>query len=191
MFWLLLVGFIGICGYLLFFSPFLEIDKISIEGNKDISSANITIAVEKYLNGKYFGYLPRNNFFLVSEKNISGEIQKYFNRLEVLSIEKKFPKTILINVIEHKAELVWCSAGVCYFVDSKGIAYGGAAGNEVDLRANNYLVVVDDSAIPVDIGKSKIDPAYIAYIEAIKILEKRLFRNYNTLVMFYLKSFYP
>ncbi len=72
----------------------MDINKITIEGNQDISSAEISKVVEKSLEGKYFNYLPRKNFFLVSKTNISSAVKNNFNRLEVASIEKKFPDTI-------------------------------------------------------------------------------------------------
>jgi cell division septal protein FtsQ len=166
LFWALLIVFAGNCVYLLFFSTFLEVGKINIQGNQAISSEEISKVVEKSLEGKYFKYFPRNNYFLVSKTDISGAVKDNFNRLEIASIEKKFPDTAVVQVIERKAELVWCSGGTCYFVDKSGLVYGGAAGSEDDLRAGNFLVVVDDSAIPVDIGKTKINPDYIGYIES-------------------------
>jgi len=166
LFWALLIVFSANCVYLLFFSTFLDVGKIDIRGNQDISSEEISQVVEKSLEGKYFKYFPRNNYFLVSKAAIGGAVKNNFNRLEVASIEKKFPDTAVVQVIERKAELVWCSGGVCYFVDKSGLVYGGATGAEDDLRAGNFLVVVDDSAIPVDIGKTKINPDYIGYIES-------------------------
>jgi hypothetical protein len=170
LFWLLLAGFLGICVYLLFFSTFLDISKMVIEGNQEISNAQISKVVEKSLEGNYLKYLPKNNFFLVSEKNIGSAVKSNFNHLEVSTIEKKFPDTIFVKVVERKAELVWCSSGVCYFADRSGLAYGGANGTEEDLRAGNFLVVVDDSAIPVDIGKTRISPDFIGYIEAVNAM---------------------
>jgi cell division septal protein FtsQ len=170
LFWVLLVGFLGICVFLLFFSTFLDISQINIQGNHEISNVDISKIVEKSLDGNYLKYLPRKNFFLVGEKNISSAVKNNFNHLEVSSIEKKFPDMIVVKVVERKAELVWCSAGVCYFVDNTGLAYEGAAGSEEDLRADNFLVVVDDSAIPVAIGKTKISPDYIGYVEAVNAM---------------------
>jgi len=170
LFWVLLVGFLGICAYLFFFSTFLDISKIIIQGNQEISSVEISKVVEKSLEGNYLKYLPKKNFFLVSEKNIGSAVKKSFNRLEVSSIEKKFPDTIVVKVVERKAELVWCSSGVCYFADRSGLVYGGASGSEDDLRAANFLVVVDDSAIPVNMGKTRISPDFVGYIEAVNAM---------------------
>ncbi|HLM84363.1 MAG TPA: hypothetical protein VK254_04130 [Candidatus Bathyarchaeia archaeon] len=174
LFWLLLVVFFGICAYLVFFSPFLEVEKIFIEGNQDTSSADTTRVVENSLDGKYFRFLPKKNFFLASKISIENALKDNFGRLEVQSVEKIFPKTVVIKVIERKAELIWCSGGVCYFADKDGVAYGGAAGTEEELRAKNFLVVVDDSAIPVEIGRTKINPDYVGFVEA----ANSMIRNY-------------
>ena len=166
LFWPLLGGFLGICVYLLFFSPFLHVDNIIVEGNEDVSSQDIAGTIETSLEKKYFNILTQGKYFLVSKNNIGFAVKDNFSRLEVVAIEKKFPRTIYIKVIERKAEMVWCSGGACYFVDKNGLAYGGADAGEEDLRAGNFLVVVDESAIPVEIGKTKINPSYIEFIEA-------------------------
>lgn len=173
LFWLLLVGFSAICLYLLFFSSYMDVENISVEGNKDIPAEEIIKQVGKALEGNYFGYFPKNNFFLINKKSINNALQNSFNRLEVASIEKKFPNTILVRVAERKAELVWCSGGVCYFVDGSGLAYSGASGSEEDLRNSNSLVVIDDSARPIDIGKTVINPDYIEYIAAVSTMLSR------------------
>jgi cell division septal protein FtsQ len=166
LFWLLLLGFFGICGYILLFSPYLDVDAISVEGNQDISNREIEDRVMESIEGKYFNFFPKKNFFFVNEKNINAALKSNFDQLEVASIEKKFPGTISIRVTERKPELVWCSGGVCYFVDKDGLAYGGAIGTDEELRGNGFLTVVDDSAVPVDLGKTKINPDYIGFIEA-------------------------
>jgi len=170
LFWVLLIVFLRICAFLLFFSTFLDISKITIQGNQEISSVEIAKTVEKSLEGNYLKYLPRKNFFLVSRANIGSAVKSSFNRLEVGSIEKKFPDTIAVKVVERKAELVWCSGGACYFADSSGLVYEGATGSEEGLRTGNFLVVVDDSAIPVEIGKTKINPDYIGYVEGVNAM---------------------
>lgn len=166
LFWLLLLGFLGICGYILLFSPYLEVDSVAIEGNQDISKREIADQVAKSIEGKYFNFFPKKNFFFVNKKDINAALKGNFDKLEVASIEKNFPGTISVQVTERKPELVWCSGGVCYFVDRSGLAYGGAVGTDEELRETGFLTVVDDSAVPVDMGKTKISPDYIGFIEA-------------------------
>lgn len=166
LFWLLFLGFWGICGYILLFSPYLEVDSVSIEGNQDISKREIADQVAKSIEGKYFNFFPKRNFFFVNKKDIDAALKSNFDQLEVASIGKKFPGTISIQVTERKPELVWCSGGVCYFVDRSGLAYGGATGADEELRKMGFLTVIDDSAVPVDMGKTKISPDYIGFIEA-------------------------
>ncbi|MCX6763100.1 MAG: FtsQ-type POTRA domain-containing protein [Candidatus Moranbacteria bacterium] len=166
LFWLLLLVFLGICGYILLFSSYLDVDAISVEGNQGISNREIEDRVMKSIEGKYFNFFPKKNFFFVNEKNINAALKSNFDQLEVASIEKKFPGKIFVQVTERKPELVWCSGGVCYFIDKSGLAYGGAVGTDEELRGRSFLTVVDDSAVPVDLGKTKIDPDYIGFIEA-------------------------
>lgn len=170
LFWLLLLGFLGICGYILLFSPYLDVDAMSIEGNQDISKREIADQVAKSIEGKYFNFFPKRNFFFVNKKNINAALKSNFDQLEVASIEKKFPGTISIQVTERKPELIWCSGGVCYFVDRGGLAYGGAVGTDEELRGSGFLTVVDDSAVPVDMGKTKISPDYIGFIESANLM---------------------
>src|SRR4030042_379403 len=166
-FQVLLMGFFGICAYILFFSSFMDIDTISVRGNLEIPSGEIVKQIEKSFGGKSFGYFPSKNYFFVSKKNIGNVLKSNFNRLEVRAIEKKFPNSITINVLERKAEIVWCSAGVCYLAAEDGLIYDGAAGSEEELKAANYVVVVDDRARMIDIGKTKRNPDYIQFVEAV------------------------
>ena len=170
LFWLLFLGFLGICGYILLFSPYLDVDSVFIEGNQDISKREIADNVAKSIEGKYFSFFPKKNFFFVNKKDINAALKSNFDQLEVASIEKKFPGTISIQVTERRPELVWCSGGVCYFVGKDGLAYGGAAGADEELRKKGFLMVIDDSAVPVDLGKTKISPDYIGFIEAADLM---------------------
>jgi len=170
LFWLMFLVFIGVLVFLLLFSPLMEIDTISSDGNQDISSEEIAGQAKKAIEGKYFGYLSKKNFFLVNAKEIDAALKSNFNRLEVASIEKKFPKAILIKVRERHPELVWCSGGVCYLIDGEGMAYSGATGTDEELRNQNFLTVIDENARPVEIGKTIIDRGYIDFLKKMSLI---------------------
>jgi cell division septal protein FtsQ len=165
LFWLLFTSFLGICAYLLLFSPFLDIDSITVEGNQNVPSSEIGSIVEGVLNQKWMGVFPQRNFFLVRKKNIYDAFQKDFDKLEVVSVEKSFPGGLKVKVAERKAELVWCSGGVCYFVDSNGLAYSSTGETEIFFREQRKLTVVDDSAIPIETKKTRLNSEFVKFIE--------------------------
>ncbi|HBB36391.1 MAG: hypothetical protein UX02_C0004G0018 [Candidatus Moranbacteria bacterium GW2011_GWC1_45_18] len=166
-FWVLFLGFFGVCGYLLLFSPFLEIESVSVEGNKEITSERIIEKVEGVMEGKYIRYFSKRNFFLVNKSAISSQLKDDFNRLEISSIEKKFPRAILIKVRERQPELVWCSGGVCYLADKSGLIYSGANATDEEINKNRFLVAIDDNARPVETGKTTLGEDFIRYLKEI------------------------
>lgn len=170
LFWILFLGFLGVCGYLLFFSPFLEVDAVSVEGNNEISSEQIVEKVNAAMEGKYLKYFSKRNLLLVRKSAISNELKNDFNRLEVSSIEKKFPRAILVKVKERQPELIWCSGGVCYLADKSGLVYSGANTADEEINKNRFLVAVDDNARPVEIGKTSLGGNFIQYLKEIDVV---------------------
>ncbi len=160
----------GVCVYVLFFSPFLEVDSISVEGNNSIGSEEIIGKVNEVLDGKYLGYFSRRNFFLLSKNRINQKLQNDFSRLEVSSIERKFPRVVLIRVRERQPEMAWCSGGVCYLVDRDGLVYAGANATDEELNKDRFLILIDDNARPVEIRKTVISPEFIQYLKQVDAL---------------------
>ena len=167
LFWVLFLGFVGVCGYLLLFSPFLEVDAISVEGNNEIPSEQIIEKIDSVMEGKYLKYFSKRNFFLVRKSAINTELKNNFNRLEISSIEKKFPRAVLVKVKERQPELSWCSGGVCYLADRSGLVYSGANATDGEINKNRFLVAIDDNARPVEIGKTTLGENFIQYLKEI------------------------
>lgn len=184
-FWVLLLGFFGVCAYMLFFSPFLEVEVVAVEGNQDISAEEISQKAREALQGRYFKYFSRGNFFLASRAAISAKLKSDFNRLEIWAIEKKFPRAILIRVKERQPEMVWCSSGVCYLVDKEGFVFSGANAADEELNKDRFLVAIDDNARPVEIGKTIISSRFIQYLKQmdgvlVDDLKMQVDGNYHT-----------
>lgn len=152
---------------MLLFSPFLEIESVAVEGNRDIPSEEIIGKVNEVMSGKYYNCLSKRNFFLVSKSKINQKLKNDFNRLEISSIERKFPKALLVKVKERQPELAWCSSGVCYLADKDGFVYSGANAADEELNKSRFLIIVDDNARPVEIRKTVIEPGFIQYLKQI------------------------
>jgi len=71
LFWILFLGFAGVSGYLLLFSPFLEMEAVSVEGNQNIASEEIVSRVNEVLSGKYMDIFPGAIFFWPAETKLT------------------------------------------------------------------------------------------------------------------------
>ncbi|MDP1845575.1 MAG: FtsQ-type POTRA domain-containing protein [Candidatus Moranbacteria bacterium] len=164
-YWLLFIVFLSVSFYIFFLSPFLQIDAISVEGNESISAEDIKKSASEALQGNYFKYFSKNNFFLGKNDEVSRKLKNDFNRIGKIEIQKKFPKTMLIKIDERQAELVWCSSGVCYLVDEDGLVYSGANATDEELKKSGFLTVIDDNARQVEIEKTVISKDFISYLK--------------------------
>jgi len=161
LFWVLLLGLAGVVIYFLLFSSQIEINSLVVTGNQEIPSSEIAARASDALVGKYLKIFAKNNFFFARPGDISANLKRNFNRLEVTSIKKKFPDTLYIEVKERQPEIVWCSGGVCYLVDKSGLIYAGANLSVDELKNTQYLTIVDDNSRPVDIGLTNIGQKFV------------------------------
>lgn len=167
-FHLLVFVFVGAIIYILFFSSFLEIKKVSIEGIAELNYENVYQKSREPLSEKYFYFIPKNNLILISKNEIEKKLLENFKKISEADVQKNFPDTIVVKITERKALLVWCSGDPCYIVDKNGYAYTGADFESEEVKQNNLLSVRDNSAKPIKIGEKVLDEDYIDFIISIK-----------------------
>lgn len=120
--------------------PGLRIDKIEIRGAALLSAAEIENEVNSEISGSHFLILPRNNFFLVSNKSIAQNLSVRFHRIAEVIVNKKFPKEIDVEIKERSLWGAYCQtldAGEtrhsCFYIDDRGMAYEDISGFEGSL----------------------------------------------------------
>lgn len=142
--WILISGFVGVVGYVLFFSPFMMIDEISIRGEENLKKEDVLTVVESSLSGKYLDVLQKNNFILASKGNIKNDLRGKFKRIEDVAVAKEFPNKLAITIKEIRANLLFCSGDFCWVINERGKAFAKA-----DFSANEFgessLVVLRDT----------------------------------------------
>jgi cell division septal protein FtsQ len=165
---LLFLVFVGATAYILFFSPFLEIKKISLEGVAELEYEDVYNKVSESFSGKYFYFIPKNNLILISRNRMRKELSDSFKKISKVEIEKIFPDGIAVKIVERKALLVWCSAGPCYIIDENGYAYTWTDFESDEVKQNNLLNIVDNSGKPVAIGEKVLDEEYMEFVMALE-----------------------
>ena len=164
-FYALAVLFVCAFLYVLFFSGQMQISSITITGTQQLSSQGIATEVQQSLQGKYLKIIPKNNFLFVSQDSIKSNIENSYKKVRDVSVQKKFPDSITINIDERQALLVWCQSDQsCFLLDENGIAYSTADFSSPELVQNQLLRVDDSSAETVSIGEKVIDPQYENYV---------------------------
>jgi cell division septal protein FtsQ len=162
-FFVLLIGFIAVTTYVLFFSQYLQIINVEVSGTKELNASDIKQKIEATFQEKYFGVISKNNFMFVSQKNISNDLMSDFKKIRTVSVTKKFPDSVSVNIDERKALLIWCSLEDCYLLDEKGAAYLQADFNSPEVVQNNLLKITDASGREVAIGDNVVDQEYEKY----------------------------
>jgi len=115
----------------------------------------ITIVGEKKLSNSIQGVLGENlNFFLFNSSYISQKIRESFPKIGEIQIQKKFPNSVLITIIEKKAIGVVCSKeklDKCFLLASDGTILGRAR------REKNLLKFLILSGEEIRIGDTVIE----------------------------------
>lgn len=163
-FYFLSIAFAGVTIYIFIFSPFLQINYLSLKGVEELEYEEVSKELCYLLNEKYLGFIPRNNFILTSKRKIKSRLMKQFKKISEVEVKKIFPDTIKVKITERKALLLWCSGGPCYIIDEKGHAYSGADFESPEIKENNLIRLADISAKPVNLGEKVLDEDYINFI---------------------------
>jgi cell division septal protein FtsQ len=164
----LLVAFLSIAAYILFFSSYLQINRLFLDGIEELDYQKVIAEINSNFEGKYLKVIPRNNFLLISQNRLKNNLMEKFKKIESIDIEKKFPNTISIKIKERKSLMLWCSGGPCYIVDERGYAYAGADFESPEIKENNLIRLVDISARPVNLGEKILSPEFVQFTLGIR-----------------------
>lgn len=107
----------GSATYILFFSPLLKINEVTVECSlpsnakcailKD--SKEIKGPIEDIIKGKYFWFIERNNFLFLRKKDIQAVILNKNPKIESLTIQKNFLDNIVkIGFAPRKPSAIFC-----------------------------------------------------------------------------------
>lgn len=163
-FYFLILLFLGTSGYLLFFSGFLNVSKIEIQGNEIVKSAEVERIIDSKLEGKYLKFLEKNNLLLLSSGGIKNEILSKFRIVKQVIVKKHFPNDIKISISERTPQLILNSAGKDWMIDEDGKIFDEAGFDYSYLGQDNFPVIFDESNKGLTLGDAAMNEKYISFI---------------------------
>ena len=111
----------------------INIDTITITGNKVVEKKDIEEVIHSKIDGHYLGLFPKTNFILLPNRAIKNELHSKFKRLKDIKIETTDTNTLEITVSEYNGKYTWCGDSIpineapeenrCYFMDENGYIF--------------------------------------------------------------------
>jgi cell division septal protein FtsQ len=164
-----LIAFLAVLVYVVFFSQYLQVDNVEISGNSEIESLEIRKVFDEKVIGSFMGIVPRNNFLLISKSGVESLLKEKFRNISSVTVTKRFPNSIRIEISERKGLLVWCEKeDKCFLIDENGFAYDQADFGSQEISQNHLLKITDKSAREVSLGDDVLTPDYVKYVLNIK-----------------------
>lgn len=114
----------------------LNIDNVTVSGNKVIDSILIEKIVKNNLSGHYLGIFPKTNFIIYPKNKIKINLQNNFKRIKDITLNNKDIKNLEISINEYDGKYLYCgdiipelnskSTQKCYFMDNDGYIFDEA-----------------------------------------------------------------
>lgn len=141
-------------GYVLFFSPWLDITEVKVSGESVIPWNEYETMVIQHLSDSS-RWINHRNFFLFSLSLIEKDMLLIYPKLQSVRFTRVFPHTLTLTVHEFPYVFTWCSGGPCYVWRNGSLVNLPAA---EDSQYDPYrLTIIDESSRPVKIPGEDFD----------------------------------
>ncbi len=144
----ILVLLVGFGAYSLIYSGWFDINSVSINGLKTITSDQISIGLDS-----------QKNIFFFDPRVIEANILTKFPVIKDVHISKKYPHGINVEVTERTPVGTWCFGDNCSYFDDDGVLWGKAIRS-----SGSLLLTVEDNRVLSE-PESKIDEALLKNIQ--------------------------
>ncbi len=165
--------------YFLVFYPGLQVENIIISGNKKVDSKDLQAIIEEKINNKIFSVVGFEVFsksiFLVNSEKISQDVLDAFHTIGKVSVIRKFPKALDVEIFERDAAGIFCRGeNQCFMIDQNGIIYQEVIPSQMDFHWTIIRQTLSDGNI---FAGEKVVAQNI--IDSISKIQKDLRDNYK------------
>ena len=163
--------------YTVVFSSFLNIEKIEIQGVREIPIKNIVFVLKDNIWQAFLG-IPQNSILLFDTKGAEKKLSFAFPAISSVVLQKSLPQTLVVKIQEREQIGTWCLSEkidvkiICFAIDEKGIPF-----KKVEKEMGYTLFHLKAEA---ELGKELLDPLLLSTLlkfkeESQKIEESFLF----------------
>ncbi len=112
---------------------FLQVDRITIEGNEFVTTEDLSQQTERELEGTHMLFVPKKNTLFLPKREIIANLQNSFTEIESASIDRKGLGHIVLGITERVETNVFCQGEICLSFDSEGLLFKEALRKEGEI----------------------------------------------------------
>jgi cell division septal protein FtsQ len=153
--------------YLILFSGIFTIKNVNIIGAGKMIRPKLQTVTDSYLNSRHWLILSHRNMFMFSKNEWLEHIGGSY-WIDSIDIDRSWPSTINIVVVERRAKIVWLTGQNCFNLDDRGVVMEFCSSGDESLvkikdeRANSVKIndiVIDKKSLEFILNlKTKLDP---------------------------------
>lgn len=118
----LITVILSIIAYNILFSPFFQIKKVSVHGNKKIASRELNKIIYPKLVQNFI-FFKTKSIFLVPLNKIKDSLLDNYPILANVELKRNWPDEIEVDISEREAKAIWCQEDSCFLIDKEGIIF--------------------------------------------------------------------
>ena len=154
--------------YFFFFSGYFHVVNLKITGTHYLSEDQVKPIAEEFIKSRKWFVLPQDNLILTDTNRLHQDIQQSLSNqlaLASLEIQKDYPDTININIIERIPSLTWVTNNIRYYLDLNGyVASRVEVEEELDA---NFPKIYDLANQEVTLGQEILSTEFVSFVFAV------------------------
>jgi len=159
-----IVIFICLVFYFFYFSTFLRITEISIEGLGRVSNEEVYSLTGDQIKTRRFFVLPQKNLLLFDDEGFSSLLLNKY-RFEEVVVNKDWPNKLEIKIMEKPFAYVWNEQDKYYYADTDGFVLEEI--NPLDIKKKEHPLICNESDKKISDFKIQVEKEYMEYAKVL------------------------
>ncbi len=157
---------------------YLQVSHIRIEGQRTLVEDDFRLSIERILDEKYFGIIPRSNILFVNPRSLQRRISEENPKIKNIDVDSEAQNTLVVSLGERRGHSLWCVDKEylspfdeeCYFSDELGYLYARAPYFSGNVYLKIYQGIFPDTNLAL--GTHVLPGDFQGFFNFIDTLEK-------------------
>ncbi|PIZ98651.1 MAG: hypothetical protein COX77_03940 [Candidatus Komeilibacteria bacterium CG_4_10_14_0_2_um_filter_37_10] len=135
--------------YFVFYSNLWNIRYLKITDSSITDTIPIENTIWYKLQGHYYLLVSKSNYWFIQTSLLNQQLLEQYPYLNIV-IEKKFPRTMIVNISPKNSKIIWQKGDIYYLVDNEGQLIHELRTNTI--KRDNFVIIEDRINNSVQLG---------------------------------------